>query len=343
MEDVMSTQVLTTQEIRLPAPPAIPGLTFRSFRGEADYPLMAAVLEGSKDADKVERVDTAEDIARTYAHLTHCDPHTDMLFAELDGRVIGYNRVTWRQEYDGKRVYVHFGFLLPEWRRLGIGTAMMGWSESRLRRIAASHPRDGARAFESYAADTEFAAAALLKSHGYSAVRHGFRMVRRLMGEIPGVPLPEGLEVRPVLLEHYRTIWQANEEAFRDHWAARPRSEEEYQLWLKEPHFNPSLWMVAWDGAQVAGMVLNFINAAENTAYSRRRGYTEDVCVRRPWRRRGLAKALLARSLSFLLVQGMEEAALGVDTENPNGALQLYESLGYQVVKRFSMYQKPLG
>ncbi|HKZ54894.1 MAG TPA: GNAT family N-acetyltransferase [Anaerolineales bacterium] len=339
----MSTQVLTTQEVRLPDPPAIPGLSFRAFRGEADHPLMAAVLEGSKDADKIERVDTAEDIARAYGHLTNCDPYSDMLFAEVDGRVIGYNRVTWRQEYDGKRVYVNFGFLLPAWRRLGIGTAMMLWSESRLRSIASSHPRDGARAFESYAADTEIAAAALLKSLGYSAVRHGFRMVRRLMGEIPGVPLPEGLEVRPVLPEQYRTIWQANEEAFRDHWAARPRSEEEYQLWLKEPHFNPHLWMVAWDGAHVAGMVLNFINAAENTAYGRQRGYTEEVCVRRPWRRRGLAKALLARSLSFLREQGMEEAALSVDTANPNGALQLYESLGYQVVKQNSIYQKPLG
>ena len=339
----MSTQVLTTQEIRPHDAPAIPGLTFRSFRGEADHPLMAAVLEGSKDADKIERVDTAEDIARAYGHLTTCDPYSDMLFAEVDGRVIGYNRVTWRQEYDGKRVYVNFGFLLPAWRRLGIGTAMMLWSESRLRSIASSPPRDGARAFESYAADTEIAAAALLKSLGYSAVRHGFRMVRRLMGEIPGVPLPEGLEVRPVLPEQYRTIWQANEEAFRDHWAARPRSEEEYQLWLKEPHFNPSLWMVAWDGAQVAGMVLNFINAAENTAYSRRRGYTGVVCVRRPWRRRGLAKAVLARSVSFLREQGMEEAALSVDTANPNGALQLYESLGYQVVKQNSIYQKPLG
>ena len=83
-------------------------------------------------------------------------------------------------------------------------------------------------------------------------------------------------------------------------------------------------------------------HADENSRHNRLRGYTEDVCVRRPWRRRGLARALLARSLQVLRERGMTEAALGVDTENPSGALRLYESLGYRPVQRWTVYRKPM-
>jgi ribosomal protein S18 acetylase RimI-like enzyme len=87
-------------------------------------------------------------------------------------------------------------------------------------------------------------------------------------------------------------------------------------------------------------MVLNFIDQPENREYNRLRGYTENICVRRTWRRRGLARALIARSLSAIKERGMLEAALGVDTENVTGALQLYESMGFRPVKRFTTYRK---
>jgi mycothiol synthase len=89
-------------------------------------------------------------------------------------------------------------------------------------------------------------------------------------------------------------------------------------------------------------MVQNFVDAAENEEYGRQRGYTEGICVRRPWRRQGLAKALIARSFHLIKDLGMTEAALGVDAQNPNGALQLYRSMGFQVVKRHTTYQKVL-
>ena len=87
-------------------------------------------------------------------------------------------------------------------------------------------------------------------------------------------------------------------------------------------------------------MVLNFIRHDENEEYNRQRGYTETICVRRPWRRRGLARALIARSFKVIKGQGMTEAALGVDTESPTGALQLYEGMGFRPVKRASVYRK---
>ncbi len=89
-------------------------------------------------------------------------------------------------------------------------------------------------------------------------------------------------------------------------------------------------------------MVLSYIDDRENLAYNRKRGWTEDISVRRPWRRRGLARALLVQSLHAVRQRGMQEAALGVDTQNQTGALNLYESVGFRAVKRWTTYRKPM-
>jgi mycothiol synthase len=334
----------TNPTIQGPDVPAIAGLTFRGFRGEVDYPAMLAAIEGSKKADDIERTDSLEDIARNYRHLSNSDPYQDMLFAEMHGEVIGYGRVSWQKEVDGPRRYMHFTFLLPEWRHNGIRRAMLRHNERRLRQIAAGHPLDGPRSFESWAADSETHWASLLAEEGYGPTRYGLTMVRPDLEAIPDLPLPGGLEVRPVQPEHVPIIWAAAKEAFRDHWGySEDEWDDELASWRESPTFDPSLWQIAWDGDQVAGMVQNFIDAAQNKEYGRKRGWTEGICVRRPWRRQGLAKALIARSFHVLKEQGMTEAALGVDADNLNGALQLYRTMGFREVKRFTTYRKPLS
>jgi mycothiol synthase len=149
--------------------------------------------------------------------------------------------------------------------------------------------------------------------------------------------------VRPVQPEHMRLIWEASNEAFRDHWGYIPDPWEAFDQMMSDPDFDPSLWRVAWQGNEVAGMVLSFINKDENVMYGHKRGYTENICVRRLWRKQGLAKALIALSLNAIKDRGMAEAGLGVDAENISGALHLYESMGYRVVKRTTIYRKPVN
>jgi mycothiol synthase len=336
------TSQIRTEQIYISHTPSIPDLTFRGFRGKEDYPHMLAVIEGSKDEDGVERSDTLEDVARAYDHLVNCDPYKDMLFAEVNGQVIAYNRVFWEHLDDGTRIYNLFGFLLPEWRRRGIGTAMLRHAERRLREIAQDHPQDGERFFQSWAADTERGAHALLESQGYQPVRYSFEMVRDLAEPFPAAQMPQGLEVRPVKTKHYRRILEAMNEAFRDHWSHREETWEEFEGWIKDPEFRPELWKVAWDGDQIAGMVLNFYSQKENEEYNRKRGYTEGISVRRPWRKRGLARALIVQSMKMFKAMGMTETALGVDTQNLSGALRLYKSVGYRAVKKHTIYRKAL-
>jgi ribosomal protein S18 acetylase RimI-like enzyme len=328
--------------IVLPDAPAIPGLTFRHFRGEGDYPAVVAVIEGSKEADQIEHTETLEDIACHYRHLMNCDPYQDVLLVEMNGKVIGHARVWWIQRSDGTRTYNHFAILLPYWRGQNIRQAMLRHNERRLREIASAHPKDMPRFLEVWAGDAEVDWVSLLVKEGYKPIRYSFEMVRPNLEDIPNLPLPEGLEVRPAKPEHYRSIYGAAVEAFQDHWGAIGWREEEFKEWQEQSFFSPDLWQVAWDGDEVAGMILNFIHKKENKEFNRKRGYTETICVRRPWRKKGLARALLARSFKVLKDQGMAEAALGVDAENISGALRLYESTGFRTVKRHATYRKPL-
>jgi mycothiol synthase len=100
--------------------------------------------------------------------------------------------------------------------------------------------------------------------------------------------------------------------------------------------------VVAWDGDQIAGAVANVIAHKENEELGLRRGLLDSVFVRRAWRGRGLGSALVGHSLALLRDQGMTSAWLGVDADNPNGALRLYENAGFAVDVRSTAYRKPL-
>ncbi len=160
--------------------PAIPGLVFRHFRGEADYANIAAIINGSNLAYHIDQRMTVEAITNNYAHLEHCNPETDMLFAEVDGQAIAYGRIWWFDQNDGTRVYELVSYLLPEWRGKGIGSAMWAAAEVRTREIAAGHPKETKKFFQAGADDKEPSRMALLEKFGYQPIRYGTGMTRDL-------------------------------------------------------------------------------------------------------------------------------------------------------------------
>jgi len=246
------------------------------------------------------------------------------------------------QEETKLRAYVSYGRVLPAFRRRGIGGALYRHNMQVLSRAAQQHPQDGPRVAELWPAAGETGLIAMAEKYGYRPTAFFGLMVRPDLENIPDAPMPAGLEVRSALREHYRAIWEADDDAFKDHWGYVPPTEKGYAAFLSDPYFEPALWRVAWAGDQVAGMVRSFINEAENVDFNRQRGWTEYISVRRPWRRMGLARSLLAQSLYVIKERGMTEAALGVHTDNPNGAYQLYEGLGFRLVDRMTVYQKPM-
>lgn len=335
----------TGDTIQLPAAPDIQGLSFRHFRGESDFPKMIEVSTGSKLADGIEEVDTLENLKLVYSKLKNSDPYKDMVMTEVGGKLVGYNRALWWEELDGTRIYGFVSFLLPEWRGKGIERVTLRWSEARLYEYAEGHPKEARKLLDTGANDSQKEWLAALKSEGYEPVRYFYDMVRPDLENVPDAQLPEGVEVRPVdkaNREQLHQIWAAEVEAFKDHWGEAEADESDFGRWDTWGNFQPELWQVAWEGDEVVGMVRNYINHELNARQGIKRGYTEDISVRRPWRKRGVARALIARSFRMLRDMGMTQAALGVDATNPNGAYQLYASMGFQVVKQEAAYRKPL-
>ncbi|MBW6466467.1 MAG: GNAT family N-acetyltransferase [Brevefilum sp.] len=333
---------MKTNEIFLESKPEIDGLRFRNFLGEQDFPGMMVIIEAAAEADHQQTGETLEDLKHDYAHLTNSDPYQDVIIAEIFGDPIAYARVEWWQEEDpNDRIYGHFLNILPKWRGLGIETSIIRWCEARLQEIAAEHPQDSQRFFQTYSNEFKVRFNTILESLEYTAERFFIEMSRTLE-DIPSAELPQGIQARPVQPGEERKIWDASIEAFRDHWGYAEPKEEHFTSYAGSKYFQPDLWQVAWDGDQVVSSVMNYIDHDYNKKYHRQRGWTENISTLKPWRHRGIARTLIVRSMHMHKAKGMNEVGLGVDTNNPNGALKLYQGLGYQQDKTFINYRKPM-
>jgi mycothiol synthase len=323
--------------------PAIRGLAFRGYRGEDDLPAMLLVYNAAHEADGLEEVTTLDDLRRNYATLVNCDPARDILMAEVDGELVAYSRVFWLDLVEGGRSYENFGFVHPAWRRRGIGGAMHRHNERRLREIAAGHEGVEPKWFGSEGIESDPGNTALMRNDGYEAARYFYDMVAPSLDGITAPALPEGIETRPVTRDQYRFIWDAMAEAFRDHWGEAEWAEEDWQRFSTDPeNQDPRFWRVGWDADQVAGVIATTVPVEENERFGRSRVYVSSVSVRRPWRRRGLARALLASSLVAAREAGYTSASLGVDSNSPTGATDLYRSLGFEPENTFIAWRKPL-
>ncbi len=323
--------------------PDVPGLSFRRFVDEHDFPGMVAANLASTAADGISNPLTVETMAERYRQPANFDPYQDVILAVVGGEIVGYARGSWWDEGPDRRVYESTGFLNPAWRRRGIGGAMFRWVKERLRAIAGDHPDTLDKAFQASARQHEVGTAAMLVQAGYEPERRWLNLLRPTLDDIPDLPLPDGIELRPVLPEHYRAIWESDDETSRDEWGYVEATEADYEAWPDDMRFQPPLWQVAWDTAadQVAGGLLGFIDHEENKTLGRRRGYTERLGVRRPWRRRGIGYALIAQSLLAQRAAGMTESAAVADSANAD-AIRLFERIGFQVDFIDSTYRKPL-
>ncbi|MDQ3381279.1 MAG: GNAT family N-acetyltransferase [Actinomycetota bacterium] len=325
----------------MPALPQLPDVVFRPFQGSSDYGNFARIITAFALGEGSDRVETAEGISAGYDHLERCDPERDLLVAEVDGDPVAYSRVWWDQETDGPLLYTQVCFVDPQFGGRGIGSGLFIWSEERLREIAAEHDAPD-KQFQVFINDQNMGATALISRSGFEPVTYAAEMVRPSVEDLPDHPLPDGVEIRPATEDQLRAIWEADADAFRDHWGYVEPTEESYAHFLALPYRDLTLWKIAWDDEGVAGQVRSFIDTAQNSERGLRRGWTENISTARRWRRRGLAKALIVESIRELAKRGMIDVALGVHTENPNGAFDLYAGLGYEVVASWTAYRKPV-
>lgn len=230
--------------------------------------------------------------------------------------------------------------VLPEFRRQGIGTALVNKVLDYLRSKGMERARTGC-------GDWNKRAQAFLGKLGFKPIR-GFSLMRR-----PLRGLPSGIGENPdvSIAEHGTTdedvalITRLANAAFKEHFGHRDGTVEEIAFWMRNAEkmgYVIRLTLARLDGEPV-GFLVHGIDPRENKELGTRRGGLWSVGVLKEFRNRGIAKRLMLDGMEWLVGQGMDEAELGVDDENVTQARTLYERLGFDLVRSSTTYERPVG
>jgi mycothiol synthase len=235
------------------------------------------------------------------------------------------------------------GRVEPSLRGQGIGTALMAWAEERVRARIAQAPPDARVVMRASALASDEPGVALLRGAGFQPVRHFWTMRRELDTPPPAPVWPAGIVVRGMQPGEEPAMLRADIDAFRDHYGFVERPfEDEFARWQHhvagDPYFDPSLYFLAWDGDQIAGICL----CAARTTDDPESGWVYSLGVRRPWRRRGLGMALLYHAFGELRARGCRRVGLGVDASSLTGATRLYERAGMHSFRERIHFEKEL-
>jgi mycothiol synthase len=254
----------------------------------------------------------------------------DAWIVELDGRLAGY--VDFEAREGGRML--GDGYVRPELRNRGVGAELLRLTEERAAEELATI--DGRAYLQNATLVGDECVPNLYERHGYRSVRHFWRMVIDLGGE-PEVRVPDGTEIRTYRRGEERAIHEALEDAFADHWEHQRRTFEEYakRTFARRSH-DSSLYWAALAGDEIVGA---------NLADWKREGdwgWIGVLGIRPPWRRRGIAEALLNTAFVEFFRRGERRVALGVDAQSPTGATRLYEKVGMRVFLRAVVYEKEL-
>ncbi len=260
------------------------------------------------------------------------DPAQDAWVAVApDGSLAGYAYVS-----DRRHVRVDAeGYVHPEHGGRGIGTALVRAAETRARNHVALAPEGARVVAQNWINARNDAARAILAGEGYAPIRHFWRMEIALSDAPTDPRWPEAVAVRTLgSADDERAAHLVVEEAMADHWGHVPIEFDEWIARRRGYGIEPSLWFVAYEGSDPAAVALCSISDGL--------GWVDTLAVRRPWRGRGLGKALLLHAFADFRRRGLERCALGVDAASPTGATRLYEGVGMRATQEHTVFQKEL-
>lgn len=275
---------------------------------------------------------------RAFLEMPDAYPETDAFIVEHDGHIIGYAA----DEFDADEGQAYGECAVhPDYQKRGIGTYLLHVTDARIDvRIRMEAKPDMPLFTLRVAVPTDTYAIKLFCDEDYREVRAFYHMHIDLDQPMDVPPLPEGLTLRPFDVERDAyAVHEAHQEAFRDHWN---HHELPYEEWgkkiLNHPDSDHSLWLVAWEGDQIAGLAINRLYSGEQPEDA----WVSVLAVRRPWRKRGLGYALLKQSFALFQAKGFKTAALGVDASSLTNAVALYKRAGMHVKQQRLVFRKML-
>ena len=264
------------------------------------------------------------------------------LLQTSDAEPIGYIEV-----WDTTEPHVQafsWGCVHPRYRGQGLGTWLLQWAEERGRQAITKAPAAAQVVLMQSALSTDTLAQKLFAEQDFQLARHFWRMAIELEREPTRPHLPAGITIRPYdPATELPVVVQALRDSFKDHWGHLDSPfEDDLKRWqsyvTENEHYDPALFFVAQDGGQIAGIALCWSALSEDPEM----GWVGTLGVRREWRRRGVALALLEHAFVEFYGRGRKRVGLGVDAASLTGATRLYEKAGMKVVRQYNQYEKVL-
>lgn len=284
---------------------------------------------------------TAEDLDDEWASVW-AHPDTDALFGWDGTELVAF---AWLKAQPGERE-VHrigcWGGVHPVHRRRGIGTSLFDWMLRQATEVSSRLDPSLEVMVLVDATDQQPDVVTVAGRAGFEPVRHFLEVARATSEPIPELPAPDGLDLVEWDADLDEEVRLAHVESFADHWGSEPRTPEAWAQWYTgHRSFRRDLSVLAVDPAsgQVASLVLCATHPQDWDPVPVE-AWVTTVATRRAWRGRGVARWLLTESLRRIesASDGFERAILGVDEENPTGALRLYRALGFTAdVRRMTM------
>lgn len=314
----------------------------RPYAREADLEAIVELQNICRAVDPQDEVFTLQELRDEYAH-----PDMDMtrdlrLWEDADGTLLAFGEMWVPSTGDNGDGSLWFQ-IHPSARDTDLSAEIIAWGEARMREVA--QQRNITKPLlRCSARDVQAERLALLQQHGFAVARYFFRMARDLAAPMPEAEWPQGFTLRHVAGEHEIPAWvECYNQSFIDHWNHHPRTVEQQMHWVRTPTYRPELDLVAVaDDGTFAAFCFCSINLEANTLAGNHEGWINLLGTRRGYRKLGLGRAMLLAGLSTIKAQGMDTALLGVDAENPTGALHLYESVGFTPVRTYVSHVKAL-
>ncbi len=318
---------------------ALHTLTERTYQGEADLTAIADLVNHCHQANQLDAYTSVAELREDFNEPTF-DINRDLrLWQDDQDRLVAMANL-WHPE-PGERLSCGLGFFVhTDVRGSGVEAQIIHWAEARSQEIGQGF--EGAVELHSGARSHLHDRFALLEQHGFSWCRTFKRLSRSLAEPVPAVSLPEGFTIRSVNSDQDGAAWvEMFNQTFVDHWNHHPMTVERFNYYSTLSIYDPGLDLVAIapDGTMVA-FCSSLINAAENAQLGRRQGWVGLLGTRRGYRRLGLGRAILLEGLRRLQTAEMETALIGVDSQNPNQAYQLYDDVGFQLLFESMVYEK---
>lgn len=329
------------QQLPVP-PPHLPQYRWRALQ-TSDIAAIQALSAVCAPIDKAETATSEDRIAQIF-NILGDNLKTDSITAVASDNNLAGIAFFFIPPTDDEHVAYIDTLIHPAHRGTALETELLNWLEQRIRQEF-KHVEDSLpQLIQTSRPDYLLDHLKILEAHGFSPIRYSYKMQRPLQTPLPEKRLPAGLSLITWDEDLDFELMQAFNEAFSEHWGLPTMNESLWrEFFTAVPQFRPDLTYMVMDGDTIVGFCVNWIDGYKNDQTGVLEGWIEAIGVIPPWRHQGIAQALLVRSLNAFIEEGMERAALDVDTQNPSGALQLYEKLGFTAVKRRVTVRKQLN